>query len=172
MSNVDATMVSIPLKMNVLHIMSATKAFNTQISIAPMDCFSMNINQSVTGLKMLNVVIRKTTRFQLNVIINSIDRFNRFKVYWDCFKGCKKDTPTWLLWTCHAKCGETSPMTKSEALSSCSDGIYKVDDRCDAFYMCFHGFRTEVQYCPDGLLFNNELGVCDWPDNVACSGPF
>ena len=44
MSNVDATMVSILLKMNALHIMSAMKAFNTQISIAPMDYFSMSIN--------------------------------------------------------------------------------------------------------------------------------
>ena len=44
MSNVDATMVSILLKMSVLHIMFAMKVFNTQISIAPMDYFSMNIN--------------------------------------------------------------------------------------------------------------------------------
>ena len=35
------------------------------------------------------------------------------------------------------------------------------------FYQCFQGVQFEEISCPSGLLFNEELGVCDWPRNVA-----
>ena len=41
---------------------------------------------------------------------------------------------------------------------------------CNAFYQCSNGIWWDKQYCPDGLLFNPEVDVCDWPENVECDG--
>ena len=52
---------------------------------------------------------------------------------------------------------------------SCSDGIYPVRGKCDAFYTCENGTRSENQLCPEGLLFNEFQQVCDWPHLIDCS---
>ena len=39
---------------------------------------------------------------------------------------------------------------------------------CDAFYTCSNGIWWDKQYCPDGLHFNPEVDVCDWPENAGC----
>merc|ERR1712227_737922 len=52
----------------------------------------------------------------------------------------------------------------------CEDGIYPVPGICNAFYQCSNGIWWDKQYCPDGLLFNPEVDVCDWPENVECDG--
>ncbi|CAH2049159.1 unnamed protein product, partial [Iphiclides podalirius] len=38
---------------------------------------------------------------------------------------------------------------------------------CDKFYKCSYGKPIEMP-CPKGLLFNVELGQCDWDENVDC----
>lgn len=39
---------------------------------------------------------------------------------------------------------------------------------CEGFLKCSNGVFVEM-FCPPGLLFNSELGVCDWPENVDCT---
>ncbi len=38
---------------------------------------------------------------------------------------------------------------------------------CSSFYSCNNGVAI-LMHCPDGLYFNDELEVCDWPQNVNC----
>lgn len=38
---------------------------------------------------------------------------------------------------------------------------------CSVFYFCDHGNAVQMS-CLDGLHFNPELHVCDWPQNVGC----
>jgi hypothetical protein len=38
---------------------------------------------------------------------------------------------------------------------------------CSSFYSCSNGVPKE-QHCPAGLHFNEELKVCDWPENANC----
>jgi len=40
---------------------------------------------------------------------------------------------------------------------------------CTGFYYCIDGEKfTQVLYCPTGLLFNEDIGNCDFPYNVNC----
>jgi len=39
---------------------------------------------------------------------------------------------------------------------------------CSKFYHCAHGITHEKD-CPPGLLWNGDVGVCDWPYNVTCN---
>ncbi|KYB26070.1 peritrophic matrix protein 14 precursor [Tribolium castaneum] len=41
---------------------------------------------------------------------------------------------------------------------------------CTKFYKCDHGQKVEFE-CPDGLHFNPELEVCDWPESAGCEDP-
>merc|ERR1711953_58592 len=50
----------------------------------------------------------------------------------------------------------------------CADGVHAHESKCDAYYQCSHGHRWPDQPCPSGLLFNADLLVCDWPENVDC----
>jgi hypothetical protein len=38
---------------------------------------------------------------------------------------------------------------------------------CSSFYSCSNGKKIEM-HCPAGLHFNNQLKVCDWPENAKC----
>jgi hypothetical protein len=38
---------------------------------------------------------------------------------------------------------------------------------CSRFYSCSNGVPIEM-YCPEGLNFNDQLQVCDWPENANC----
>ena len=49
----------------------------------------------------------------------------------------------------------------------CQDGLYQVRGEPSKFYHCFQGVKFDEISCPPGLLFNEGLGVCDWPSNVA-----
>ncbi|KAH7966023.1 hypothetical protein HPB49_013071 [Dermacentor silvarum] len=40
---------------------------------------------------------------------------------------------------------------------------------CARFFVCVHGRALLVQ-CPGPLLFNDRIGVCDWPRNARCAG--
>lgn len=39
---------------------------------------------------------------------------------------------------------------------------------CERFLKCSNGEFIEM-FCPDGLHFNPEVSVCDWPANVNCT---
>eukprot|EP00088_Acartia_fossae_P062910 TRINITY_DN76313_c0_g1_i1.p1 TRINITY_DN76313_c0_g1~~TRINITY_DN76313_c0_g1_i1.p1 ORF type:complete len:132 (+),score=55.49 TRINITY_DN76313_c0_g1_i1:34-429(+) len=39
---------------------------------------------------------------------------------------------------------------------------------CSKFYYC-SWWVPYLYTCPDGLLFNPDLDVCDWPENVTCT---
>ncbi len=38
---------------------------------------------------------------------------------------------------------------------------------CSMFYSCSNGVPI-LMFCPDGLHFNAELDVCDWPQEAGC----
>lgn len=41
---------------------------------------------------------------------------------------------------------------------------------CSSFLVCDPGSKfATLEYCPGDLLFNPELDVCDYPENVNCS---
>jgi len=48
------------------------------------------------------------------------------------------------------------------------NGYYRDPEDCSAFYQCWSGL-TYYTECPSGLFFNEELIICDWPDNVDCN---
>lgn len=45
--------------------------------------------------------------------------------------------------------------------------IHADPDNCGAYYECAHGVAYE-ELCPDGLLYNTLLQVCDYAKNVDC----
>ncbi|MFE0757138.1 carbohydrate-binding module family 14 protein [Inquilinus sp. NPDC058860] len=52
----------------------------------------------------------------------------------------------------------------------CTDlpnGEYPNPETCTAFCYCVWGESVWTD-CPDGLFFNPELKVCDWPQNSGC----
>ncbi|KFB35793.1 hypothetical protein ZHAS_00002711 [Anopheles sinensis] len=55
-----------------------------------------------------------------------------------------------------------------------SNGYYPVYFRnskdCSQYYQCDQGTAYLIQ-CPAGLHFNTRINVCDYPQNVDCSGP-
>ncbi|XP_063975936.1 peritrophin-1-like [Diachasmimorpha longicaudata] len=38
---------------------------------------------------------------------------------------------------------------------------------CASFYICV-GLKPVKKFCPNGLYWNPDLRVCDWPQNVDC----
>lgn len=41
---------------------------------------------------------------------------------------------------------------------------------CSTFFSCSEGVPI-LMHCPDGLHFNAELDVCDWPQDAGCEPP-
>ncbi len=41
---------------------------------------------------------------------------------------------------------------------------------CTGYQICVHGVWV-TQNCPDGLYWNAQFGICDWPSNVRCAIP-
>nr|AFD28281.1 chitin-binding protein [Holotrichia oblita] len=95
-----------------------------------------------------------------------------------------------ILWTCNypdqVTCGVYAPQENggsdeevetpapgAGAIGSCPavNGLVDVllpdAENCAIFYKCDNGVPV-VQDCPDGLLFNADLDICDWPENVNC----
>merc|ERR1712123_213268 len=78
---------------------------------------------------------------------------------WDYNVDCTGQAPT------------ESPAEESTEELTCSQqnqGPTLVPGTCNAFYQCAWGAATAIQYCPEPLLFNPELSVCDWDYNVDC----
>lgn len=75
-------------------------------------------------------------------------------------------------------CGGTLPMTTTprnivpDECPQCDCGINRFPHKlnCSLYYQCENGTKS-VMECPDGLEFNAETEICDWPDNVNCSVP-
>ena len=45
------------------------------------------------------------------------------------------------------------------------DGNHPNPDRCDQFYQCSGGGGI-VQTCSSGTVYDRNLGICNWPDQV------
>ncbi|KAJ9600291.1 hypothetical protein L9F63_009416, partial [Diploptera punctata] len=63
-------------------------------------------------------------------------------------------------------------LTRSESQCPRTDPInysvlYRHPTDCGKYYECSNGVAFEMN-CPPGLHFNNDLNVCDWPQNVKC----
>ena len=56
-------------------------------------------------------------------------------------------------------CPQTDPLDYTVLLPHPTD--------CSSFFSCSNGVPIEM-HCPAGLYFNNELKVCDWPQNANC----
>ena len=41
---------------------------------------------------------------------------------------------------------------------------------CSTFFLCSNGVPI-LMHCQDGLHFNAELDVCDWPQDAGCEAP-
>ncbi len=39
---------------------------------------------------------------------------------------------------------------------------------CSTFFSCSNGVPI-LMHCPDGLHFNNQLDICDWPQYAGCA---
>ena len=61
---------------------------------------------------------------------------------------------------------QNSILTKT---GGCAEGTYKPHNDCSNYYFCVHGKWTSYT-CPNGLHWNRDSNVCDFPDNVDCSG--
>nr|DAA06359.1 TPA_inf: variable region-containing chitin-binding protein 5 [Branchiostoma floridae] len=48
------------------------------------------------------------------------------------------------------------------------DGMYQHPADCAQFYTCSGGLSYGTNTCPAGLVFNQELQLCDWANNVIC----
>ncbi len=57
------------------------------------------------------------------------------------------------------KCPEVDPLDHTVLLPNPAD--------CSTFYSCSNGVPIRMN-CPDGLEFNAELDVCDWPLYADC----
>ena len=45
---------------------------------------------------------------------------------------------------------------------------YVATDDCTRFFQCFDGTNWGENPCPEGLLFNEKIDVCDWPVDTVC----
>lgn len=65
----------------------------------------------------------------------------------------------------------TSPTTESPLEDPCfgkdNQTLLPSDDDCSEFILCVNG-KSEIYRCPGDLLFNPNLGICDFDDDVWC----
>lgn len=85
---------------------------------------------------------------------------------------------------CYLTTTDTSPTPANERTrnpvirdpdgsTKCSqDGVYRANNvTCDQYYVCIYGIQYLMD-CPYGLVFNEQLKVCDWLENVTnCKPP-
>ncbi|XP_012146562.1 uncharacterized protein LOC100879494 isoform X2 [Megachile rotundata] len=61
------------------------------------------------------------------------------------------------------------PMPPGSKLCPEPNGRYRSATNCSEFYVCV--YRKPIKFgCPRGLVYNDLLGVCDYPYNVDCKG--
>lgn len=61
-------------------------------------------------------------------------------------------------------CTDRPYVQPAQATKDCPNQFAMIG-KCQSFIQCVNGQAGEVQ-CPEGLVFNNDAGVCDWPDRV------
>ncbi|EDW94231.1 mucin-5AC [Drosophila yakuba] len=61
----------------------------------------------------------------------------------------------------------TSSVPNSTYCESLSNGFYEYPYNCNAYISCYDSC-ADLEYCPDGKLFNNPLQICDTPGTVDC----
>ncbi|CAH2207819.1 jg23641 [Pararge aegeria aegeria] len=86
----------------------------------------------------------------------------------------------WCDWAENVDCGERivpgnndssengNPTMASEICArEESDGILVAHEICSQFFKCSHGVPIVLQ-CGNGLQYNADLGICNWPSQVDC----
>ncbi|CAH1799440.1 unnamed protein product [Owenia fusiformis] len=48
------------------------------------------------------------------------------------------------------------------------DRLYRDPKSCESYISCWNGINQGITTCPDGTLFSEERGYCDWDYNVDC----
>jgi len=69
---------------------------------------------------------------------------------------------------------EEGPACESSERYNCAGSTVPVRDSedCTKFYNCDANIQTPCpSYCPPGLLYNDVLKICDWPEQVSGCGP-
>ncbi|XP_066999644.2 endochitinase [Anabrus simplex] len=65
--------------------------------------------------------------------------------------------------------GAPGPVTTDKpGAVDCSDGTKNFipdPNDCSTYYQCLYG-KPITEHCMEGTIFNSELNVCDWPENV------
>merc|ERR1712212_830058 len=56
---------------------------------------------------------------------------------------------------------------RTEDFQCTEDGLFPNEYDCSTFFNCGHG-QAWKQECQAGLVFNPNIGACDWPANYAC----
>lgn len=58
--------------------------------------------------------------------------------------------------------------TSNSENTVCNTSSFVADpEDCTKFYICDHGDPVS-QECPDGLHWNRDLNICDWPLSAGC----
>ncbi|GAB6023818.1 Chitinase 2 [Chamberlinius hualienensis] len=63
----------------------------------------------------------------------------------------------------------TSDVTERPFNCKNKTGLFENPQNCSSFYWCNSGLLVGQSQCPEGLLFNGQIKVCDWPFNVNCN---
>ncbi|KAK0075494.1 hypothetical protein PV326_011524, partial [Microctonus aethiopoides] len=72
---------------------------------------------------------------------------------------------------CGNRPGPTPKPSLPTGARKCPDlnGRYRSQTNCSEFYVCLAGSPIKFN-CPQGLVYNDAVGVCDYPYNVDCQG--
>ena len=79
-------------------------------------------------------------------------------------------TPWWVPQSSTLRSTPSRPITSQDGDISCSiEGSTSASPNdCNKFRQCLTGSWIELQ-CPPGLHWNNEKGMCDWPNMAKCA---
>merc|ERR1712168_268751 len=65
--------------------------------------------------------------------------------------------------------GQVVPIKTEEFQCAGRDGLFPNENDCSTFFNCGHdGTQAWKQECQAGLVFNPDIGACDWASNYAC----
>ena len=72
--------------------------------------------------------------------------------------------------TCTFSTASSTPVVDAPECASFDpvDHVYVASDNCTSFFQCYGGTNWGWNPCPDGLLFNEAIEVCDWPADTVC----
>merc|ERR1712168_790119 len=64
--------------------------------------------------------------------------------------------------------GQVVPIKTEEFQCAGREGLFPNEYDCSTFFNCGQGGQAWKQECQAGLVFNPNIGACDWPSNYAC----